>query len=188
MKNHISITKVSSDNQLEQILALQQANLKTSLTTDEILSEGFVTCKHDFDLLKKMNQPNPHVIILDKDSVVGYCLVMSPNWRGELDVLDSMFERIEHTSFQNQNILSTDYIIVGQVCIHKDYRGKGLFRRMYQFYKGCLADQFKYCITEVEASNVRSLEAHRALGFCTLLCYQPGDGHDWELIIWDWKQ
>lgn len=180
------ITQVSSDDQIFQILKLQSENLKRSLSLESITNDGFVTCEHDFTLLKKMNEPDAHIIAQNDGVIVGYCLVMAPRWRNELDVLRMMFEKIESTKWKSKKILPTDYITMGQVCIHKDHRSKGLFKKMYNYYKKQLSDQFKYCVTEVATENLRSLNAHGAVGFQKLFSYIADDGKSWELIIWDW--
>lgn len=181
------VGQVVSDDQINEILCLQSANHKSSLSIEEIIKEGFVTCKHDFSLLQKMNQPLPHIIATFKEAVVGYCLVMSAEHRNELEVLKSMFQMIEKQSMHNQIIVPEDYITMGQVCIDKNHRKKGLFKKMYHHFKKQLSPHYKYCITEVATSNVRSLNAHEAVGFENLLSYKADDGNDWELIIWDWS-
>ena len=45
--------RVSSDDELNQILAIQLRNIKSSLSQDELNQEGFITVNHDFDILKK---------------------------------------------------------------------------------------------------------------------------------------
>lgn len=188
MKNEYQISQVISDEQIVQILQLQRDNLKRSLTPESIVKEGFVTCEHDHSLLKKMNTPNPHVIALYDDSVVGYCLVMAPKWRDELEVIRMMFDKIESNLWNGTMICSDHYITMGQVCIHKDHRSKGLFKKMYHYYRERMSDQFEYCITEVAADNHRSLNAHAAVGFEKFQSYVANDGKNWELIIWDWKK
>ena len=181
------IHQVERDQQIYEILTLQSLNHKTSLSSKEIIDEGFVTCKHDFPLLKKMNYPCPHIIATFKGEVVGYCLVMSDDHRDELEVLQSMFKMIERQSIDGQLIESKDYIAMGQVCIDKQHRRKGLFKKMYDHFREQLSIHYKYCITEVATSNVRSLQAHEAVGFKNLLSYKADDGKDWELIVWDWS-
>ena len=183
----IIFTQVSSEDHLKQILNLQKMNLRRSISADEVRNEGFVTCEHSFDLLQKMNHPHPHIIALSDDRVVGYCLVMSPIWRKELPVLHSMFEKIEQQSWKTCSIKSEDYIAMGQVCIGQEFRKKGLFRKMYAYYKEQLSPWFRYCITEVDQANTRSLNAHDSIGFQHLHSFDGGDGHQWELIIWDWR-
>lgn len=180
------IHQVLNDEHIHEILNLQSLNHKTSLSSEEIVKEGFVTCKHDFSLLKRMNDPYPHILATLKNKVVGYCLVMSADHRDELEVLQSMFAMIEKQTIDGQAIESSDYITMGQVCIDKQHRKKGLFKQMYNHFRNQLSPHYKYCMTEVATSNVRSLQAHEAVGFTNLLSYKAEDGKDWELIVWDW--
>ena len=188
MEDSYTITQASTDQHILDILALQRKNVKQVLTTGDIEVEGFVTCEHDFALLKKMNQPDGHIIALSDEIVVGYCLVMSPLWRDEVEVIRSMFDTIEKSSWNGQAILPEDYVVMGQVCIDKSFRRRGVFRAMYQHYKETLSGKFQYCITEVATSNHRSLNAHAAIGFENLLSYIAPDQKSWELIIWDWNK
>jgi len=61
-----------SDKDLFEILALQKANLPANISFKEANSEGFVTVNHNFDLLKKMNSPFPHIIATSENKVIGY--------------------------------------------------------------------------------------------------------------------
>ena len=187
MLHEYHITQAAKDEHIHQILALQQINLARSLPQSEVESEGFVTCEHDFALLLKMNYPDGHVIAVANKRVVGYCLVMAPNWRNEVEVIRSMFEKIESADWKGRPISSKDYVVMGQVCISKEFRRKGVFRAMYQHFREVLHSKYQYCITEVATSNTRSLEAHTAVGFQNLLSYAAPDGKSWELIIWDWQ-
>ncbi len=181
------VHQVSKDEHIHEILSLQSLNHKASLSSEEITREGFVTCEHDFALLKRMNHPCPHIIATLKDKVVGYCLVMSAEHRDELEVLQSMFTMIEKQTIDGHSIKTADYITMGQVCIDKQHRRMGLFKKMYNHFREQLSSHYKYCMTEVATSNTRSLQAHEALGFKNLLSYKADDGKDWELIVWDWS-
>jgi len=176
----------ASEELLPQIKSLQLKNLKSSLTSEEVESEGFVTCDHTLALLAKMNQPDGHIISLYNGEVVGYCLVMSPVWREALDVLKPMFEKIDSLSYQGRRLSQSKYVTMGQVCIDKDHRKKGLFKKMYDHYRECLSPKFEYCITEIASENMRSRNAHKHVGFKDLHSYKTEAGLSWELVIWDW--
>jgi len=182
------IGQVRENQQISQILKLQLDNHQTALLDDEIIKEGFVTCKHEFQLLQRMNQPIPHIIATWEDRVVGYCLVMSIEHRNALEVLKSMFQMIEQLQYNGQDLTKGGYVTMGQVCISKEHRKKGLFKKMYHHFRERLSPDYDYCITEVATSNTRSLQAHEAVGFENLLSYKADDGKSWELIIWDWTK
>ena len=74
---------------------------------------------------------------------------------------------------------------MGQICVDKNYRKQGIFRGLYRFYKEELQHQFDYLITEVAAINLRSMQAHEAVGFKIIDTYQE-DGIVWNIMLWDW--
>jgi len=172
----IQISQVQSRSELEQILSLQKKNLPNALTEKEMTKEGFVTAVHTLDLLDRMNRVYPHIIAMEKDEVIGYALCMHPNFANEIDILKPMFEEINA-------ILSTDqkYMVMGQVCIDKAYRKMGIFKKLYEKMKEGIGANFNCIITEVDALNTRSLNAHFSVGFKELKTYNS-NGRKWHLI------
>jgi len=181
----IQITTARSEKHLRQILQLQKLNLPKALSEEERIQEGFVTVDHDFAILKKMNSPYPHIIATDDDSVIGYALVMLRSIQDEIEVLKPMFEKINTLSYNNAPLSSSKYFVMGQVCVAKDYRGKGIFYKMYDYMKSIMCIDFDMVITEVSAHNTRSLKAHARQGFVNVLSFEAPDGHPWEILLWD---
>jgi len=166
----------STNNELNQILALQQDNLPEAISEDEQISEGFVTVHHDFDLIKRMNDVCPHIIVKDNGNVVGYALCMHPRFGGEIEVLQPMFTELSKVIPDGER-----FIVMGQICIEKGYRRQGVFRKLYETMLQEIQPQFKSIITEVDLKNNRSLQAHYAVGFKLLSRHHSG-GQDWALI------
>ncbi|QIE60898.1 GNAT family N-acetyltransferase [Rasiella rasia] len=175
----------SSDYELEQILDLQKRNLFASLTEEEQKTEGFVTVQHDFDLLKAMHDKCPHVLAKDGTEVVGYALSMHPDFGNDIEVLRPMFEQIYlyYNSIESARKLlhHNNFIVMGQICIAKEYRQQGIFRKLYKNMQSHLPDSFSTIITEVDAKNQRSLNAHLSVGFKELKRYNSGT-KQWVLL------
>ena len=165
----------TSTEELHQILALQQQNLPKNLTQQEKLIQGFVTVEHSFDILHKMHQVHPHTIAKDGDKVVGYVLSMSKTFGNSIDVLKPMF-----AEFKKANI-TDNFIVMGQVCIAKNYRKQGVFRGLYTKMAHTFSGEFTRIITEVDAVNTRSLNAHKAVGFTDVSEYTAA-GQLWKII------
>lgn len=173
----ITYKQANSAIELEQILALQQANLPRNLTKEEKTTQGFVTVEHSFELLKEMNNECPHTIAINNGKVVGYALSMHPKFAQEIKVLKPMFHEIHKVIGT-----STAYMIMGQICIAKSHRGKGIFRGLYSNMKALIPKTFTKIITEVDAKNIRSMSAHQAIGFIELKRYWADD-KEWSLIV-----
>ena len=161
--------------EIEQILELQKLNLPGVLSETTKLQQGFVTVKHNKKLLEEMNDAWPHTLAKMGTKVVGYALSMDPKFGKEIDVLLPMFQKIElHKPSQK-------YMVMGQICIAKGYRGQGIFRGLYHAMLGFLGNSFTEIITEVDAKNTRSLGAHMAIGFKEILRYSS-EKQDWILL------
>jgi GNAT superfamily N-acetyltransferase len=172
--------RASTLNELEQIRALQLQNSYQNISSEEKLQEGFVTVQHSVALLEQMNYACAHIIAKDNDIVVGFALVMLSSFRNEIKALIPMFERIGELVSKDKT-----YAVMGQICVDKDHRKQGIFRGLYHFYKEELQHQFDYLITEVAAINLRSMQAHEAIGFKIIDTYDE-DGIVWNIILWDW--
>jgi predicted GNAT family N-acyltransferase len=106
---------------------------------------------------------------------------MLSNFRNEIEVLIPMFERIDSVLSPNKS-----YVIMGQVCVDKNYRKQGIFRGLYDFYRTQLQHEFDYLITEVAVINQRSMNAHESIGFKKIDSYEE-EGINWNIMLWDWK-
>lgn len=170
----------------EQMLLLQQANLPEAITDKEKQDQGFVTVRHTKQLLKSMNDQAAHSIAKADGQVIGYALAMTRSFREEIPILIPMFDMIDSLSFQGKSLANIHYLIMGQVCIAKQYRGQGVFQGLYEGLQRQHAKSFPLIITEVDQENKRSLRAHQKVGFEHLFSYGSPDGTKWELIVWDW--
>lgn len=163
--------------ELEQILDLQQQNLSKNISQKESAKEGFVTVEHSLEMLKAMNDVCRHIIALDKGTVVGYALCMHPKFAEDIEVLRPMFLEIEKVLTKKKN-----YMVMGQICVAKSFRGQGIFRKLYQTMKEKLPNSFDTIITEVDGKNNRSLAAHKAIGFQEMGRYIAAD-KEWVIVI-----
>ncbi|WP_432412003.1 GNAT family N-acetyltransferase [Rasiella sp. SM2506] len=180
----ITYTRSTSEEELKQVLQLQQRNLPVSVSEADQKTEGFVTVVHDLELLKAMHDTCPHILAKDGDTVVGYALSMHPDFGERIEVLKPMFEQINTILNSPQPMpqqLRHDFVVMGQICVDKAYRKQGIFRNLYTTMRVQLLPPFSAIITEVDAKNERSLNAHYAVGFEELGNYTAG-GQEWVLL------
>ncbi len=128
-----------------------------------------------------MNEASAHIIAKKENIVVGYALVMLKSFRNEIPILTPMFSTADEV-LNNKN-----YVVMGQICIAKDYRRMGVFKNLYKHYKDELKNEYDCCFTEVASNNIRSLEAHKSVGF-NIIKTQITNNISWELMAWDWSQ
>jgi ribosomal protein S18 acetylase RimI-like enzyme len=174
----------TSDHDLQQILALQAANLPEAIGADERRAQGFVTLRHDLALLREMNDPWAHVVatLRGGEEIVAYALVMLQKFRGRLPILDPMFDRLEQLKYRGRPLTSYRYYIMGQICIAKAHRGVGLVERLYAEHRARMAPHFELMVTEIDQENSRSARAHEKAGFETLDEYRSASGKQWLIV------
>jgi hypothetical protein len=183
----IIYTTSKTDDEFFEILDLQKNNLPQNLSQSEIKSQGFVTVCHSFEDLKKLNTYEQHLIIKDENKVVGYLLAMTRNSKNDIPILIPMFEFFDKINYKNKLISEYNYIVVGQVCVDKNYRGLGLLDNSYEAYKKNFKEKYDFAITEIAITNTRSINAHKRIGFFEIHRYIDADGTEWSIVIWGWK-
>ena len=170
--------QAESQEELEQILRLQQSNLARNISLEESEREGFVTVEHDMESLSAMNRVCGHIIATESGNLIGYALCMHPRFADHIEVLRPMFTELERFVPK-----LSGHLIMGQVCVAKGHRGKGVFRMLYRTMKDCLPKGFDSIITEVDGNNKRSQVAHAAIGFQTIRIYHH-QGKEWHILQW----
>jgi GNAT superfamily N-acetyltransferase len=183
----IHIKLVESEEELQGIRDLQEANLSTNLSREEAATEGFVTAAYTLDFLRTMHRAHPSVIAKDGDRVVGYALVATQAVRAQHKLLAGLFDEIDAIIYQGRPLSERNYVVVGQLCVGKGYRAMGLARAMYECYRDALRDTYDSCLTDVVQSNIRSLRAHEKTGFVVVGTLEYG-GVGWDVVMWDWER
>jgi len=166
------IRPVETPLDLSRILSLQKKNITAAISLEEMSSQGFVTVEHSLAQLEKMQALTPQIIAVKEQELVGYALVMPRALKNIIPVLVPMFDLLDTLSYKGQAVKDLSYYVMGQVCVAKEYRGQ---------------EQYNYCITEVSTRNLRSMQAHFAIGF--ELLHRFTDAQDeWNIVLWDWTK
>lgn len=179
----IHYTGAQGDNDLQQILELQRANLANAIAPEEALEQGFVTVTHDFSTLQKMNKPYPHTVAKAGDQVIGYALTMTEDCQDLIPILVPFFKRMHHLSWNNRLITTYRFVLMGQVCVAKDHRGQGIFAGLYRTMQKRMAPHFELIVTEISVRNTRSLRAHEKVGFQQVDRFTAPDGEVWIVVV-----
>lgn len=183
----LAYRQAHEDRRLEQILALQRINTESSISADVARDQGFVTVRHDLALLRAMNQPDPHIVAVADDVVVGYALVMQLNMAERLPILAPMFAQFAFIEYRGRPLSAFHYFVMGQVCVARQWRGRGVFEGLYGAMREHYQARYDLVVTEVATRNGRSSKAHVKVGFETIHGYVDERGEAWEVIAWDWS-
>ncbi|MBL7697756.1 MAG: GNAT family N-acetyltransferase [Chitinophagaceae bacterium] len=182
----ILITTASTLSDLQAIKSLQEKNMKSALAPSEAQTEGFVTAEYSLEFLQLMNEASPAIVAKDGEQIAGYAIATIKSIGIQHDLLRDLFDTIETLSYQSKRLGDTNYIVVGQLCVAKGYRGMGIAKLLYEAFRKIYSTQFDYCITDVAEDNPRSLAAHIKAGFQVVNTLHYG-GVSWHVVLWDWN-
>ena len=178
----VQARRVRDDRELAQILELQRANLSSSLNAGEIAAQGFVTVEHTLEVLQRMHAIAPSFIAKEGDALAGYALVMPLECRSFIPILEPMFRRLD-----SLGMLERRFYVMGQICVGKPWRGKGVFDLLYRAHREHLRAIYDCSATEVATRNARSMRAHERVGFTVIDRYRDATD-EWALLRWDWSE
>jgi GNAT superfamily N-acetyltransferase len=181
------VKRVSEPREIEGIKALQEENRLANISGEEAEKEGFVTASYSMELLHTMHDFEPTVIACYENRVIGYAMVTVRELYGKHDLLDGLIDAINQMAYNHIPLRDAKVILVGQLCVAKPFRGRGVVPKMYHFFRECLEDQYDYCITDISHANVRSLKAHEKCGFKIINTLEY-EGVNWHIVLWDWTE
>jgi predicted GNAT superfamily acetyltransferase len=170
---------------LPGIISLQQKNHFETVDKPVQISQGFVTVKHSIDQLKKIAGNYSHIIAKQDGKIAGYTLVMLKEYGREISTLYPLFDMLDDLYVNGKPLIATNYFVMGQVCVDVEWRGLGVFEKLYSGLKQKMSKDFNCVVTEVNTRNGRSMAAHAKVGFKEIKRY-PENGEEWSIIAWDW--
>jgi hypothetical protein len=183
----ITTSTASTDSHFEQILSIQARNLGRALSQEQQRSEGFVFAEHSVPLLRRMAAELPQAIALADDRVVGYCLALPLSLRAELPSLEPMFAQFARCTYRGRVLSDYRFIVGGQVCVDRPFRGQDLLKRLYHQIRLSLPSQYDLCVTEIAVRNQASMRAHEKMGFHTISTYSD-EREQWAIVAWDLRE
>lgn len=172
----------------EQIIELNQLNIANMISRDLWATEGFLTLEFDALQLDQMRGPYKHVVAKNKDEVIGYALVLLKEQRHLFPFFDPMFETIDSTIMGGAYLKDSQYFVMAQICVAKKFRGKGVFKALYQKLALQMDTDFNKVVIEVSPKNERSISAHHRIGFGAIIPKDiNGAPVEWEVLVWNFK-
>jgi ribosomal protein S18 acetylase RimI-like enzyme len=167
--------------EIEDLLDLQRANLAINIDAETIDSQGFVTFIYSVEAIKKMMQQAPQIVARAEGKIIGYALAMTV----ESGLKNELIRPLVELTQKLGPLSKKPFYFMGQVCVRAGYRGIGVFDALYQEHKDLFRYQYKAVVTEIASDNLRSIAAHRRVGFETLHTeFDENHGKEWQVVAW----
>ena len=178
----IEITRAIGKDDILQMKALQSLNLRQNISDEEAQTQGFLTATYSEEYFTAMHDASPAIVAKDGDKVVGYALVATHAVRKGHDLVEGLFDSIDKCIYNGKFLAEQRYVVVGQLCVAKEYRGMQLVDQMYQHFAESMYPEYQYVVTDIDVDNKRSLKAHERSGFEVIGTLEYG-GKKWNIVL-----
>ena len=149
----------ATDNDYPGILTLQDANLFENLS-EEARQEGFLSARFSAEQFERMNRDAAIVVAQDAGRIAGYACSAAVEDSRRYPILAAMIATFGRTTDPGMPLADTRACIYGPVCLERDARGRGVFRKLIHALKLELAGRYDIAAAFISKSNTRSLAAH----------------------------
>ena len=173
---------------IDNLLSLQQLNLKNNIDVVTQQSQGYLSFPYTNAILQRMMHTEPQPTAFAEGQVIGYALMTTLNVCQTIDLMLPLLKMFNQLTFNGKPLNEYRYYVMGQVCVRAGYRGIGVFDALYAQHREWFAERYDFVVTEIAADNLRSIAAHRRVGFQTLHRYfDTVSQKTWEVVIWDFN-
>jgi hypothetical protein len=150
---------IATTNDILSILQLQDLYLVANLS-DEEKKHGFVTTPFSVAQLTFVINNQGLFIAKENNNVVAYIVAESWAFFSQYPIFEYMITLLPTIRFLDYDFTTENSFQYGPICIHKDYRGKGLINLLFEFMRIHVSKKYPLSLTFINKINVPSMMAH----------------------------
>lgn len=178
------IAKISD---IQGVLALQDLYLVTNLSEEE-KAFGFVTTPFTVQQLTEVIQKEELFLAKDNNKIIGYIFAGSWEFFNQWPIFNYMNSLFPKLTFLDFKITTTNSFQYGPICIHKNYRGKGLITSLFELMRINLSQKYPLSLTFINKINIPSTKAHTEKLKWTIIGDFQFNTNDYYILAYDMKQ
>lgn len=178
------IAKISD---IQGVLALQDLYLVTNLSEEE-KAFGFVTTPFTVQQLTEVIQKEELFLAKDNNKIIAYIFAGSWEFFNQWPIFNYMNSLFPKLTFLDFKITTTNSFQYGPICIHKDYRGKGLITSLFELMRINLSQKYPLSLTFINKINIPSTKAHTEKLKWTIISDFQFNTNDYYILAYDMKQ
>lgn len=178
------IAKISD---IQGVLALQDLYLVTNLSEEE-KAFGFVTTPFTVQQLTEVIQKEELFLAKDNNKIIAYIFAGSWEFFNQWPIFNYMNSLFPKLTFLDFKITTTNSFQYGPICIHKNYRGKGLITSLFELMRINLSQKYPLSLTFINKINIPSTKAHTEKLKWTIIGDFQFNTNDYYILAYDMKQ
>lgn len=153
------VLEIAKDSDIDGILDLQELYLVSNLSEEEKIA-GFVTTPFTVPLLEYVISQNGIFIAKLNNKIIAYAFAASWEFFSQYPIFEYMISLFPRFQFKDFELNTTNSFQYGPVCIHKNYRGQGLIKILFEFMRINTLEKYPLAVTFINKINIPSTKAH----------------------------
>ena len=152
--------KIAQIKDIEKVLELHSKYQIDSIKQED-KKDGFITTAFTKEqMVDLITLEQGLFIAIENEKIVAY--VMSASWKfwSRWPMFAFMMEDLPNLEYLDQKLTVQNSYQYGPVCVDKEYRGKGVLEKLFDFARQNMSKRFPILVTFINKINPRSYEAH----------------------------
>ena len=154
-----AIVRLLNDNDYGGLLKIQRENMAGSVPAGE-RSGGFLSSEFTVEQLRTLHESAGIVVATVGGSLAAFFCLSTLEANQDAPIVMAMRESMRSVLLDQRSMDSYSFVVAGPICIDRQYRGTGLFERLYEFAAHHFAGRFELAVAFIAEENQRSLKAH----------------------------
>lgn len=179
--------EIATISDIEGVLALQELYLGANLSEEEKAS-GFVTTPFTVAQLTEVIHQNNLFIAKDHNKIIAYIFAGSWDFFKQWPIFSHMMSLFTDLTFLDFEISATNCFQYGPICMHKEYRGKGLIALFFEFMRIHMVHKYPLSLTFINKINIPSTKAHTEKLQWTIIGDFQFNNNAYFILAYDMKQ
>lgn len=172
---------------IDGVLALQELYLVANLSEEEKAS-GFVTTPFTIEQLTEVINENNLFIAKDNNKIIAYIFAGSWDFFKQWPIFNYMSSLFTELTFLDFEITTNNSFQYGPICIHKEYRGKGLITPLFEFMRTHMLHKYPLALTFINKINIPSTKAHTEKLKWTIIGDFQFNNNEYFILAYDMSQ
>ncbi|RTZ02801.1 GNAT family acetyltransferase [Flavobacterium sp. RSP49] len=172
---------------IDDVLVLQELYLVVNLSEEEKIS-GFVTTPFSILQLTEVIQKSELFIAKKNNKIIAYIFAGSWEFFQQWPIFNYMSSLFPELHFLDFKITTTNSFQYGPICIHKEYRGRGLIKPLFEFMRIHMAQKYALGLTFINKINIPSMKAHTKKLKWTIIGDFQFNNNDYSILAYNMNQ
>ncbi len=180
------VLEIAKNSDINGILDLQELYLVSNLSEEEKIA-GFVTTPFTIPLLEYVISQNGIFIAKLNDKIIAYAFAASWDFFSQYPIFEYMISLFPRYKFRDYELSTTNSFQYGPVCIHKEYRGKGIIKIVFEFMRIHTLNKYPLSVTFINKINIPSTKAHVEKLKWTIIDEFSFNNNEYIVLAYDMK-